>query len=278
MWNIKNIIKDRKEIEIPNNMFVKCNKCETMSSRESVETNLWMCPECGSNFRVSAYDRIKLICDKDTFKEFKFEEKDVNPLKFEKYDKKIKTLRKETGLKEAVLCGEAKVENQKTVICVMDSGFLMGSMGSQVGEYITMAIEYAIKKNLPVVIYTASGGARMQEGIVSLMQMAKISAAIKRHSDKGLLFMPILTDPTTGGVTASFAMLGDIILAEENALICFAGPRVIKETIKEELPEGFQRAEFLLEHGFIDAIVSRKNQKIYIAEILKIHKKEEQND
>ena len=196
-----------------------------------------------------------------------------NPLNYPNYDEKIQNLKEKTGLNDSVVTGKCQIYGKDCVLCVMDSSFIMGSMGSVVGEKITRAFEYATENELPIIIFTASGGARMQEGIVSLMQMAKVSAAASKHSEAGLLYVTVLTDPTTGGVTASFAMLGDIILAEPNTLIGFAGPRVIEQTIKQKLPEGFQKAEFLLEHGFVDAIIERQNLKKTLSTILKIHKK-----
>ncbi|SCG84182.1 acetyl-CoA carboxylase, carboxyl transferase, beta subunit [Proteiniborus sp. DW1] len=221
--------------------------------------------------RVSARERINELIDNNTFIEYDIYMKTVNPLDFPEYNEKVNTAIKKTGEKEAVITGEGKIMDEDCVICVMDPNFMMGSMGSVVGEKITRAIEKAIEKRLPVIIVSASGGARMQEGILSLMQMVKTSAALGRLSDEGLLYISVLTNPTTGGVTASFAMLGDIIIAEPEALIAFAGPRVIEQTIKQKLPEGFQRAEFLLEKGFIDKIVPRKDMKATLYQILNIH-------
>ncbi len=272
MWNLNKLIPKR-EIEVPENLFVKCKKCEELIANETVKKNLNVCPECNENMHVNAEERIEYLLDDNTFNELELSQKIANPIDFPGYEKKIKKLRKDTELIDAIKIGTGTIYGKKLVIGVMDSRFLMASMGSYVGEIITQAFELAIKEQLPVVLYTASGGARMQEGIISLMQMAKVSAVIKRHSDAGLFYMPILTNPTTGGVTASFAMLGDIICAEENALICFAGPRVIKETIKEELPEGFQRAEFLLEHGFIDKILPRQIQREFIYQMLNVHER-----
>ncbi len=195
----------------------------------------------------------------------------LNPLNYPDYENKIQTMKEKTGLNDAVITGICKIGGFDSVLCVMDSTFIMGSMGSVVGEKITRAFEYAAENKLPIVIFTTSGGARMQEGIVSLMQMAKVSAAVAKHSDAGLLYVTVLTDPTTGGVTASFAMLGDIILAEPKTLIGFAGRRVIEQTIKQKLPEEFQTAEFLLEHGFVDKIVERENMKNVLTEILRLH-------
>ncbi len=224
-----------------------------------------------SHPRVAARDRINSIIDKGTFTEYDTDLKTTNALDFPGYMEKIEIAMKNSNEKEAVITGEGKITGKDCVICVMDSNFMMGSMGSVVGEKITRAIEKAIEKRFPVIIFTASGGARMQEGILSLMQMAKISAALGRLGEAGLLYISVLTDPTMGGVTASFAMLGDIIIAEPGALIGFAGPRVIEQTIKQKLPEGFQRAEFLQEKGFIDKVVHRKNMKVVLSKILKIH-------
>ncbi|MDE6357683.1 MAG: acetyl-CoA carboxylase, carboxyltransferase subunit beta, partial [Eubacteriales bacterium] len=232
-----------------------------------------VCPECNFNFRLSARERIKTIADKNIFVEFDKDMIAKNPLEYPNYETKIQNLQEKTGLNDAVISGKCQIYGKDCVLCVMDSSFIMGSMGSVVGEKITRAFEYATEQKLPIIIFTASGGARMQEGIMSLMQMAKVSAAVAKHSEEGLLYVTVLTDPTTGGVTASFGMLGDIILSEPKALIGFAGPRVIEQTIKQKLPEGFQTAEFLLEHGFVDAIVEREKMKKTLSDILKIHKK-----
>ncbi len=272
MWNINKLIPKR-EIEVPENLFIKCPTCGELVTNDAVRKNLYICPECNENLKVPAPERIEYLVDKGSFEEIILDQKIQNPIDFPGYEKKIKKLRKQTGLIDGIQIGKASIYDKKVIIGVMDSRFLMGSMGSYVGEVITQAFEIATAEKLPLVLYTASGGARMQEGIVSLMQMAKISAAIKRHSEAGLLYMPILTNPTTGGVTASFAMLGDVICAEEKALICFAGPRVIKETIKEELPEGFQKSEFLLKHGFIDKILPRSIQREFIYQMLSVHER-----
>lgn len=260
------------KVNIPDGLFTKCDDCGKIVLKEDIEKNLMKCPNCNKYFRMTAWQRIKLIIDEGTFLEYDKDLSTLNPLSYPDYEGKIKKLKDETGLKEAVVTGEGKIKGTDCVIAVMDSHFLMGSMGSVVGEKITRAVERATEKRLPVIIFTASGGARMQEGIFSLMQMAKTSAALKRHSDSGFLYVSVLTDPTTGGVTASFAMLGDIIISEPNALIGFAGPRVIEQTIKQKLPEGFQRAEFLLEHGFVDLIVERENLKETLYQILLIHR------
>ena len=250
---------------------VTCKICKKELDKKRVVKNKYVCYECGYYFRVRAKNRIKMVADAGSFENWFEEEKTGNPLNFPEYEEKVATTQEKTGLSEGVTIGECTVYGQKTVLGVIDARFMMGSMGHVVGEKITRAMENATEKKLPVILFCCSGGARMQEGIVSLMQMAKTSAAVKRHSDAGLLYVPVLTDPTTGGVTASFAMLGDIILAEPKALIGFAGPRVIEQTIGQKLPEGFQRAEFQLEHGFVDAIVERDELKMTLYRILKMH-------
>ena len=251
--------------------WVKCDNCKEILYKEELHKNLSVCPNCGKHFRLSARRRIKQIADEGTFEEIGKEILTEDPLHFEGYMKKVETLREKTKIEEAVKCGICAIEGQKVVLGVMDGNFLMGSMGRAVGERITLAIETAIKEELPLIMFCVSGGARMQEGIVSLMQMAKTSAAIAKLNEKGLLYISVLTDPTTGGVTASFASLGDIILAEPKALIGFAGPRVIEQTIKQKLPKGFQSSEFLLEHGFIDKIVERKDMKETLAKLVRLH-------
>ncbi len=255
--------------------WVKCDRCKEIIYKEELHDNLSVCPNCGKHFRLSARRRIKQIADEGTFEEIGAEILTKDPLHFEGYLKKVETLKEKTKIEEAVKCGTCKIEGKKVVLGVMDGNFLMGSMGAAVGERITLAVETAIKEKLPLILFCVSGGARMQEGIISLMQMAKTSAAIEKLNKAGLLYISVLTDPTTGGVTASFASLGDIILAEPNALIGFAGPRVIEQTIKQTLPEGFQSSEFLLEHGFIDKIVERKELKSTISKILDITKASE---
>ena len=250
---------------------VTCKICKKELDKKRVVKNKYVCYECGYYFRVRAKNRIKMVADAGSFENWFEEEKTGNPLNFPEYEEKVAATQEKTGLSEGVTIGECTVYGQKTVLGVIDARFMMGSMGHVVGEKITRAMEDATEKKLPVILFCCSGGARMQEGIVSLMQMAKTSAAVKRHSDAGLLYVPVLTDPTTGGVTASFAMLGDIILAEPKALIGFAGPRVIEQTIGQKLPEGFQRAEFQLEHGFVDAIVKRDELKMTLYRILKMH-------
>ena len=233
-----------------------------------------VCASCGYHARLTAQERLDLTIDKDTFEEYDANMTSKNPIQFDGYEKKIADLQAKTGLRDAVITGECRIRNKHCVIAVMDSHFMMASMGSVVGEKLTRAFERATEKNLPVVVFAASGGARMQEGIVSLMQMAKTSAAVARHSDKGLLYITVLTDPTTGGVTASFASLGDIIIAEPKVLIGFAGRRVIEDTIRQRLPDDFQSAEFLLEHGFVDMIVPRKNLRRTISRLIRLHTKE----
>lgn len=259
--------------EIPEGLWKKCNACKAPIMTDDVINGAYTCPKCGHYFRMHAMDRIKMLADKATFEEWDRGLQSGNPMQFSGYEEKIQFMREKTKLDEAVVTGKCKIGGNETVLAVMDGRFLMASMGKVVGEKLTRAIERATKEQLPVIISACSGGARMQEGIHSLMQMAKVSAALKKHHDMGLLYISVLTDPTTGGVTASFAMLGDIILAEPNALIGFAGSRVIEQTIGEKLPEGFQRAEFLLEHGFIDKIVKRDEMKETLTQILSLHKK-----
>lgn len=259
----------------PNGLFHKCPGCNETLFSDELKRNLFVCPNCGYYFRMYASTRIESIADKDTFTEWDDDIGETNPLSTPGYEKKIEALRQATELHEAVVTGRCKIGGIDSVLCVMDTRFMMASMGQVVGEKITRAVERATEERLPVIIFCASGGARMQEGIISLMQMAKTSAALERHSKEGLLYVSVLTDPTTGGVTASFAMLGDIILAEPGALIGFAGPRVIEQTIGQKLPEGFQRAEFLEEHGFVDAVVRRGDMKDTLSKILKLHSKGE---
>lgn len=252
---------------------IVCPACGREIDRKETEKNKYVCYECGSYFRVRTKNRIRMVADKDSFEPWFEELESKNPLDFPGYEEKIAQTKEKTGLHEAVTVGRAKIYGEDVVIGVCDARFMMSSMGHVVGEKIALAVERATEEKLPVILFCCSGGARMQEGIISLMQMAKTSAALKRHSEEGLLYVPVLTDPTTGGVTASFAMLGDIILAEPGALIGFAGPRVIEQTIGEKLPDGFQRAEFQLEHGFVDAVVERKDLKKTLYQILKLHHK-----
>lgn len=251
--------------------WIKCDNCKEILYKDDVKNNLSVCPNCGKHFRLSARRRIEQVIDKDTFIEIYENLHTTNPIKFEGYTQKIDLLEEKTKIKEAIKIGTGKIHNIDVAIGVMDGNFLMGSMGEVVGEKIVHLVDLAIEKRLPVIIFCVSGGARMQEGMISLMQMAKTSAALAKLEKAGLLYISVLTDPTTGGVTASFASLGDIILAEPGALIGFAGPRVIEQTIKEKLPDGFQRAEFLLKHGFVDRIVERKNMKEELYKILKFH-------
>ena len=257
--------------DVPKGLFGKCKKCGQMVLSEEVRENDYICPKCGGYVRMHAKRRIKMLVDKGTFEPW-FEGLEIsNPLGDKEYEKKLLEVKEKTKLEEAVITGKALINGSEVALAVMDGRFLMASMGEIVGEKITRTVEKATEENLPLVIVACSGGARMQEGIISLMQMAKTSAALKRHSESGNLYISVLTDPTTGGVTASFAMLGDIIMAEPDALIGFAGPRVIEQTIGQKLPKGFQKSEFLLEHGFIDLIVERQNLKNKLSEIIKLH-------
>ena len=267
----KNYITFTRRPEVPEGLLRKCNKCGGAIIAEDVKKDHYICPKCGGYFRVHARRRIEMVTDEGSFEEWDSDLQGGNPLEYKGYEEKLEKLQEKTGLSEAVITGKAKIDGRETAIGVCDGRFLMASMGEAVGEKIARAVERATEERLPVILFACSGGARMQEGIVSLMQMAKISAALKHHSDAGLLYISILTDPTTGGVTASFAMLGDVILAEPKALIGFAGPRVIEQTIGQKLPEGFQRAEFLLEHGFLDAIVERPQMKAVLSKILALH-------
>ena len=264
--------KNLKAADMMIGKWVKCDQCKEILYKDDLHKNLSVCPNCGKHFRLSARRRIKQIADEGTFEEIGQEIITQDPLKFDGYLRKVQSLKEKTKIEEAVKCGVCEIEGNRAVLAVMDGNFLMGSMGEAVGERITISIEKAIEEKLPFVIFCVSGGARMQEGIVSLMQMAKTAAAVQKLNEAGLLYITILTDPTTGGVTASFASLGDIILAEPKALIGFAGPRVIEQTIRQKLPEGFQSSEFLLEHGFIDKIVERKDMKSTIAKLIELHK------
>ena len=257
--------------EVPQGLMRKCNKCGAAIIAEDVKKGYYICPKCKGYFRVHAYRRVEMIADEGSFEEWDKEMPFVNPLDFKGYEEKVAGLKERTHLNEAVVTGKASINGSPVVLGICDGRFMMASMGHIVGEKIARAVERATEEKFPVIIFACSGGARMQEGIVSLMQMAKTSAALKRHSDAGLLYISVLTDPTTGGVTASFAMLGDIILAEPKALIGFAGPRVIEQTIGQKLPKGFQRSEFLVEHGFVDRIVEREEMKDVLGQILKMH-------
>ena len=252
---------------------ITCRGCHGEFHQSELRDNLYVCPDCDRHFRLSASYRLKITLDKGSFKEFCGSLEGMNPLDFPGYDEKLEKEKEKTGLREGVITGTGKIHGNKAVVCAMDGRFMMGSMGSAVGEKITRAVEYATKKKLPLIIFSVSGGARMQEGIFSLFQMAKTTAAIEKHNQAGGLFISVMTNPTTGGVTASFASLGDIILAEPDALIGFAGPRVIKQTIGTELPEGFQKSEYLLEHGFVDSVIERKDMRDILGKILEMHKR-----
>ena len=263
--------QEKKEPSAPEGLWLKCPKCGEVVYRDDVKAHGYVCPKCEGYFRIGTRTRIRMVADTGTFQEWFTDLETENPLEYPGYEEKIANLQEKTKLHEAVTVGKCMVNGLETVLGVCDARFLMGSMGYVVGEKITRAFERATEEKLPVVLFTSSGGARMQEGIVSLMQMAKTSAAIRKHSEAGLFYLPVLTDPTTGGVTASFAMLGDVILAEPGALIGFAGPRVIAQTIGQKLPEGFQRAEFLVEKGIIDGVVERQELKETVWKFLKIH-------
>jgi len=259
--------------EVPDELFSQCPGCKYTIYQKDLGSER-ICPHCGYTFRISAQERLALTIDMGTFLEMFKGIETQDPLNFPGYRKKLTLMREKTGLDEAVVTGTALIKGEKVALGIMDSNFIMASMGTVVGEKITRLFEFATAEKLPVVLFTASGGARMQEGIMSLMQMAKISAAVKRHSNAGLFYLTILTDPTTGGVTASFAMEGDIILAEPQSLVGFAGRRVIENTVREDLPEDFQKAEFLLEHGFVDAIIKRRELPDTIARLVRLHRRE----
>jgi acetyl-CoA carboxylase carboxyl transferase subunit beta len=262
---------DKKKTDIPKGLLFKCPRCRNVTLADDFNKKGKVCPFCNYHSRLSARERLDITVDKGSFREFDRTMISKNPIDFPGYEQKQIALREKTGLKDAVLTGRAKIYGKDTVIIVMDSNFMMASMGSVVGEKITRAFEYATRKKLPVIAFTASGGARMQEGIVSLMQMAKTSGAVARHSEAGQLYISVMTDPTTGGVTASFASLGDIIIAEPKVLIGFAGRRVIEGTIKQKLPDDFQSAEFMLENGFVDMIVDRTRMRRVLSHILRMH-------
>ena len=262
---------NKTETPIPDNMWEKCNSCGNIIYRVDLADNMSVCPSCGFHFRLSAMERMQMTLDAETFQEMNAEIIGTDPLGFPGYQAKCEALREKTNLQDAIITGQGEISGIQAMFGFMDSNFMMGSMGAAVGEKLALAFEYATDHHLPVVIFTVSGGARMQEGIVSLMQMAKVSGAVARHSKAGLLYITVLTDPTTGGVTASFAMQGDIILSEPGALIGFAGKRVIEQTIKQSLPEGFQTAEFLMQKGFIDNIIERKNMRKILHGILHLH-------
>ena len=262
-----------REGKITSSRRTACPECGVESASLEWERDLWVCPKCGFHSPIDAYYRLASILDPGSFQELEEGLSPADPLSFPGYPAKLAGLEQSTGLRDAAVAALGKIEGRKAVFAVLDSRFLMGSMGTAVGEKVTRAAEYAARKKLPLIIFSASGGARMQEGILSLMQMAKTSAALARFAEKGLLYISVLTDPTTGGVTASFASLGDIILAEPGALIGFAGPRVIQQTIGETLPEGFQRAEYQEEHGFVDAVVPRGELRDTLARLLRLHEK-----
>ena len=270
---IKSNFQSNQAIDVPKGLYEQCPNCKETVNMKNTVSNDFVCKHCGDHFKVRGVDRIKITIDENSFVEKGLGYITLNPLFQDGYEEKIESYKERTGIDEAYLYGYGEVNGNPCVIGVMDSYFLMGSMGSVVGEKVTRSFEYAMYKKLPIIIFTASGGARMQEGIFSLMQMAKTSAAVLRHSEMGLLYISVLTHPTTGGVTASFASLGDIILAEPNALIGFAGPRVIEQTINQKLPEGFQRSEFLQEKGFVDKVVERKDLKSTLAKILYMHRR-----
>ena len=264
-----------KEPTVPEGLWIKCEGCGELLYKEDVRQNHYVCYKCGKYFRVSTKKRLRMVADKGTYEKWDEGIENKDPLEYPEYQEKTASLKERYRIDEAVTCGKCTIHGEQAVVCVCDGRFLMGSMGYVVGEKITRAVERATEEYLPVIIFTCSGGARMQEGMVSLMQMAKTSAALKRHSEAGLLYVSVLTDPTTGGVTASFAMLGDIILAEPGALVGFAGPRVIEQTIRQKLPEGFQRAEFLLEHGLIDNVVEREDLKETLVKLIVMHRRVE---
>lgn len=260
-----------KDVAIPHDLLFKCPRCGGVVYNEEFENAMKVCPKCGYHARLTWRERLDLTADRDSFIELDAGLKPLNPINFPKYEEKTAKLQSQCGINDAIVTGECTIRGYRCVIGIMDSHFMMASMGSVVGEKITRAFEYATERGLPVVMFTASGGARMQEGIISLMQMAKTSGAVKRHSDAGGLYIAVMTDPTTGGVTASFASLGDIIIAEPKVLIGFAGRRVIQDTIHQRLPDDFQSAEFQLDCGFADMIVERGMMRKRISNILKLH-------
>ncbi|BDH62583.1 acetyl-CoA carboxylase carboxyltransferase subunit beta [Lysinibacillus sp. PLM2] len=267
------VIERDKENEFPADLMTKCPECKKIYLTKELENNKKVCPNCDHHFKLTAWERVDCFLDEGSFESLDDHLQTSNPLNFPSYIEKVEVDVKKTGLNEAVLTGIGTLKEEKVVVAIMDSHFRMGSMGSVVGEKITRAIEKATELKVPFIIFTASGGARMQEGVISLMQMGKTSVALKRHSDNGLLFVSIMTHPTTGGVSASFASLGDINIAEPKALIGFAGRRVIEQTVREKLPDDFQTAEFLLAHGQLDAIFHRKEMRDKVATIVKLHRK-----
>lgn len=259
-WFSKLLVPDREKSKVPQGLWEKCPGCQRVIYKKDLEKNLWVCAQCGYHFKISARDRIDSLVEPGSFREMNSNIGSLDPLEFtdtEKYCDRYKKAREKSGMNDACLTGTAMIGKNRAAVAVMDFFFMGGSMGAALGEKITLMTEFATENRLPLIIVSTSGGARMQEGIFSLMQMAKTSAALARHAKAGLIFISVLVDPTTGGVTASYSMLGDIIIAEPNALICFAGPRVIEQTIRQKLPEGFQRSEFLLKHGIIDMVVPR---------------------
>ncbi len=256
---------------VPEGKWISCSNCKNIIYTEDLKNNSNVCINCGNNFRLGSKERIEQIFDKYTFVEMFDDIESINPLDFPGYEKKLSSNKVNSNIKEAVVTGCGQINSKLVATAIMDSNFMMGSMGSAVGEKITRIVEYATSKKLPLIIFSASGGARMQEGIFSLMQMAKISQSIGKHDDEGLLYISVITNPTTGGVTASFAMQGDIIIAEPGATIGFAGRRVIEGTIRQQLPEEFQTSEFSLEKGFVDSIVKRKDMKEHLSKILNLH-------
>lgn len=269
--NTPNIKKDVKKTDIPKDLLFKCPRCSNVAFMDNFIGNAKVCPKCNYHSRISAKERIDMTIDKGSLIEFDKNMISKNPIDFHDYEQKQESIREKTGLKDAIITGEATIRGDRVVIAVMDSRYMMASMGSVVGEKLTRAFEFATANKLPIIVFTASGGARMQEGTVSLMQMAKTSGAVARHNEAGLLYITVMTDPTTGGVTASFASLGDIIIAEPKVLIGFAGRRVIEGTIKQRLPDDFQSAEFLMEKGFVDMIVDRKKIRRTLSHLLKLH-------
>ena len=266
----------KNQIDLPDGLFIECEQCHSALYQKALQENLSVCPHCQFHFRLNANDRIRLVTDEGSFVEMDDTVTSKNPLSMPEYDQKLSISKKSTGHQEAFVCGLATIQGNQVALGVLDSFFMMGSMGSVVGEKITRLIEHAILSTLPVVIFSASGGARMQEGILSLMQMVKTSAALKKLDQIKGLFISVLTHPTTGGVAASYASLGDIIVAEHGALIGFAGARVIKQTIQQDLPEGFQTAGFQLKHGQVDLVVERKNLKTTLIQLLRFHAKQKE--
>lgn len=269
---------DQAKNDVPEGLMTKCPECKHIIVTKDLMQVLKVCPSCNYHMRMTANERVAMLFDEGTFESIDDHLKTENPLSFPAYTEKVEQDAKKTGLNEAVLTGVGKIEGRQVAIAIMDANFRMGSMGSVVGEKITRAVEKATELGIPVLIFTASGGARMQEGVLSLMQMAKTSVALNRHAEKGLLFVSIMTYPTTGGVSASFASVGDINLAEPKALIGFAGRRVIEQTVREKLPDDFQTAEFLLDHGQLDAVVHREEMKETLSKIIRLHVKEANED